>query len=182
MTKDEVRDEARRLGLRTADKPDSQDVCFITSREGRSRFLADRIEVTPADVVDGDGRPVGRVDAVELVTIGQRRGLGLAGGTPPRFVTEVDPGSGPGPALVTIGGREDLLTEVTPLAPPTWVDEPVTGPVIAQTSAHGDPAAATLHDDTVLWTDPRPRVAPGQTVAFYDPNAPDQVLGAAIAG
>src|SRR3546814_2680042 len=75
MTKDEVRAHAVRLGLRTASKPDSQDVCFITSVEGRRGFLRDRITYTPGRVVDTDGVEVGRVDAVELVTIGQRRGL-----------------------------------------------------------------------------------------------------------
>ena len=181
LTKGQVRDEARRLGLRTADKPDSQDVCFITSRQGRSGFLGERIEPTPAQVVDGDGRAVGHVDSVELVTIGQRRGLGLPGGSPPQFVTAVDTGSATTPARVTIGRRADLLTDRTPLVAPTWVDQPVSGRVIAQTSAHGTPTGATLDDVTLVWDDRRPKVAPGQTVAFYDPGAPDHVLGAAIA-
>ena len=180
LIKDEVRAEARRLGLRIADKPDSQDVCFITSRAGRSGFLADRIDATPAEVVDGDGRAVGRVDAVELVTIGQRRGLGLPGGTPPRFVTRVE--AGDVSARVTVGSLDDLLTDSTPVEWPTSVDGPVTGRVIAQSSAHGAPTVATLRDGVVVWAEPRPRVAPGQTVAFYDMNEPDQVLGAAVAG
>ena len=180
-TKDQVRDEAHRLGLRTADKPDSQDVCFITSAEGRSGFLTDRIVVTPAAVVDDEGHVVGAVDAVELVTIGQRRGLGLPGGTPPRFVTDVDPGTGSRPARVTIGRREDLLSDVTPIGPTTWVDGPATGPVLAQTSAHGEPAAGALTAGELRWHERRPRVAPGQTVAFYDPADPDLVVGAAIA-
>jgi tRNA-specific 2-thiouridylase len=128
LTKEAVRDEARRMGLRTADKPDSQDVCFITSTQGRSGFLAERIDPTPADVVDPSGAVKGRVDAVELVTIGQRRGLGLAGGTPPRFVTDVRPASSTSSAQVTIGrpsirarqqphwpwGWQPSLVEVTP--------------------------------------------------------------------
>src|SRR5690606_4098351 len=71
LTKDEVRAEADRLGLRTASKPDSQDVCFITSTGGRASFLADRVALHPGEVVDRDGEVVGRVEAVELVTIGQ---------------------------------------------------------------------------------------------------------------
>ena len=59
MTKDEVRAHARRLGLRTAAKPDSQDVCFIGSAEGRQGFLSRRVELHPAEVVDGEGRPAG---------------------------------------------------------------------------------------------------------------------------
>ena len=76
MTKDEVRAHARRLGLRTAAKPDSQDVCFIGSAEGRQGFLSRRMELHPGEVVDGEGRPAGVVEAVELVTVGQRRGMG----------------------------------------------------------------------------------------------------------
>ncbi len=70
MTKDEVRAHARRLGLRTAAKPDSQDVCFIGSAEGRRGFLVRAGGVHAAEVVDGEGRPAGSVDAVELVTSG----------------------------------------------------------------------------------------------------------------
>ena len=76
MTKDEVRARARRLGLRTASKPDSQDVCFIGRAQGREGFLTGRIALHPAEVVDADGLPAGSVDAVELVTVGQRRGMG----------------------------------------------------------------------------------------------------------
>jgi tRNA-specific 2-thiouridylase len=181
LTKEAVRDEARRMGLRTADKPDSQDVCFITSTQGRSGFLAERIDPTPADVVDPSGAVKGRVDAVELVTIGQRRGLGLAGGTPPRFVTEVRPASSTSSAQVTIGRREDLLTDRTGLGPPTWVDGPVSGAVLGQTSAHGTPGGAQLTDGEIRWDEPRSRVALGQTVAFYDVTDPDVVLGSSIA-
>ena len=80
LTKAEVRDEAARLGLRTAAKPDSQDVCFIRSDEGRRGLPgASGCRCTPGRLVDdatGDGRRHGR--AVELVTVGQRRGMGRA--------------------------------------------------------------------------------------------------------
>ena len=181
LTKDDVRDEARRLDLRTADKPDSQDVCFITSEDGRAAFLADRIDVTPAEVVDGDGRPVGHVDAVELVTIGQRRGLGLPGGTPPRYVTAVEHRTPAGTARVTIGDRAALSVEHTPIESPTWIDGPGFGPVLGQASAHGEATEAVVTTDEVRWVEPRQQVAPGQTVAFYCRNEPDRVLGAAIA-
>ena len=100
MTKAEVRAGAARLGLRTAAKPDSQDVCFIASTVGRRGFLAQRVDLRPGIVVDTSGRAVGRVDAVELVTVGQRRGLGLAGGEgAPRYVVDVDVST----ATVTVG-------------------------------------------------------------------------------
>ena len=62
MTKQQVRAEAAQRGLRTAAKPDSQDVCFIAQRAGRQAFLADRVALHPAEVVDGEGRRVGYVD------------------------------------------------------------------------------------------------------------------------
>ena len=72
LSKEEVRRRAADLGLRTADKPDSQDVCFITRERGLEDFLRRRIPLTPCRVVDGTGAGVGSVDAVELVTVGQR--------------------------------------------------------------------------------------------------------------
>ena len=180
MTKDEVRQHAARLGLRTADKPDSQDVCFITSDVGRQGFLRDRMPVTPATVVDRSGATVGSVAAVELVTVGQRRGLGLdraAGG--PWFATDVDVEG----ATVTIGRREDLLVDRTELASMTWAAEPVSGSLLAQASAHGEPAAVAVEPGvdgtvTVHWDEPRPMVAPGQSVVLYDA---DEVQGGGIA-
>ena len=77
FTKAEVRSIAcRRLGLRTAAKADSQDVCFISRQGGREAFLGARIPMRPARVIDTDGRGIGTLPAFELVTVGQRRGLG----------------------------------------------------------------------------------------------------------
>ena len=78
--KADLRARAAELGLRTAAKPDSQDVCFITSTGGRHDFLGAGIPLHPARVVDAAGSPVGEVPAIELVTVGQRKGLGLPGG------------------------------------------------------------------------------------------------------
>ena len=102
MTKDDVRTEAARLGLRTAAKPDSQDVCFIGRVEGRRGFLGDRIALHPAELVDREGRPVGSVEAVELVTVGQRRGMGHGSDGQRRYVTHVDVAA----RRVTVGQRE----------------------------------------------------------------------------
>src|SRR4029453_11292251 len=110
-TKDAVRAEAVRLGLRTADKPDSQDVCFVTAAHGRGDFLGRRIRLRPGRIVDETGRDVGEVDAVELVTVGQRRGLGLPGGSAPRYVTEVDVPA----ATVRVGPEADLQVEAVTL-------------------------------------------------------------------
>jgi len=173
LTKAEVRSRARALGLRTADKPDSQDVCFVTATGGRSAFLGPRIGLHPGRVVDTDGVEVGRVDAVELVTVGQRRGMG-SGGTQRRYALSVDPAS----ATVVAGGADDLLTDRVELSDLVWHDGPVTGPVAVQCSAHGRPVAAEVVGSTVRFAVPHRRVAPGQSVVVY---RDDEVLGGGIA-
>ncbi|MGE0726654.1 MAG: tRNA 2-thiouridine(34) synthase MnmA [Acidimicrobiia bacterium] len=178
MTKDEVRRIAADRGLRTAAKPDSQDVCFIAGPPGRARaaFLGERIPLRPATVLDADGATVGHVDALELLTVGQRRGLGLAGGRAPRYVLQVDAAR----ATVTVGPRQALASPTVALE--HWAPAgPLEGPVLAQCSAHGDPRPGTVVDGVLHWERPQRRVAPGQSVVCYDPAAPDEVLGGAIA-
>lgn len=182
MAKADVRALAAEHGLATAAKPDSQEVCFIPAAAGgRRRFLEARTTLTPGRVVDGEGREVGRVPAVEAVTVGQRRGLGLAGGGPRRFAVDVDVAT----ATVTVGRAADLLVERTSLRALAWADPsgaPADGAtVLAQCSAHGEARPARLRGGVLGWDEPRRRVAPGQAVALYDPAAPDQVLGSATA-
>lgn len=176
LTKAEVRLEADRLGLVTAGKPDSQDVCFITATGGRRAFLGDRIETRPAPVVDTSGNEVGRVDAVHLVTVGQRRGLRLPGGGVPRYVLDVDVST----PKVTVGTAEELTVREVPLRSFRWSTGPVRGPVLVQRSAHGEPRAGRVEeragDSAVVHVDDAvPRVAPGQSVVVYEG---DEVAGA----
>ena len=138
--KAELRALAARLGLRTAAKPDSQDVCFITSTGGRHDFLRRRLPLHPADVVDTAGTRLGQIAAIELVTIGQRKGLGVPGGGPKRFVVDVDRAAG----TVVVGSEDELLRPATDVAEVSWVDEPAEGAVLVQCSAHGAPRPATL--------------------------------------
>ncbi len=173
MTKADVRDRAAALGLRTAGKPDSQDVCFITASGGRAAFLEPRIDLHPGRVVDRQGTTVGRVDAVELVTVGQRRGLGAAGGAR-RYAISVDPAA----ATVTVGDLDDLLTDRVELRDLCWVHEAVEGDVEVQSSAHGRPVPAELGGRTVVFAEPHRRIAPGQSVVLY---RGDEVLGGGIA-
>lgn len=168
IDKTEVRRLAVEMGLRTATKPDSQDVCFITRTGGRETFLGERIPFRPGTIVDTSGAELGRVDAVEMVTIGQRRGIGLPGGGPKRYVVDVDVPS----AVVTVGSDADLFRDSMRVVAPTWVDDSVGGAVLVQCSAHGATKRATIDasgDDVVVqWDEPQRRVAPGQSVVFYD--------------
>jgi tRNA-specific 2-thiouridylase len=177
LTKPRVRAIADRLGLATAAKPDSQDVCFITSSRGRSGFLRDRLALTPAKVVDRAGHHVGQVDAVELVTVGQRKGLGLRGGDEaPRYVVDVDVAGG----IVTVGDVSSLLEPSTTLRDVTYSGDEIAGAVLAQCSAHGPALAATFDPSTstVMWHEPHRCVAPGQSVVLYDG---EEVLGGGLA-
>jgi tRNA-specific 2-thiouridylase len=180
LTKAEVRAQAAHLGLRTAFKPDSQDVCFIQSSEGRTRFLDARLPLHPAEVVDArSGAVVGTVPAVELVTVGQRRGLGVAVDGRRLYALEVDVGA----RRVLVGPSDAALSRHLPVSRPTWVDDPFdTGArALAQTSAHGRADLCTWTDGAVVFDRPHPLVAPGQTVAFYHPDDSDAVAGSAIA-
>jgi tRNA-specific 2-thiouridylase len=163
LTKAQVRDRAAGLGLPTAAKPDSQDVCFITRADGRRRFLDQRIDLHAAPVVDCHGVTVGRTDAVELVTIGQRKGLDLAGGAGRRFVVDVDVAG----RRVVVGDEHDLLRDSVSLVDVVGAVPEVRGEVTVQCSAHGSTAGATYDGTTVHWDEPHRRVAAGQSVVLY---------------
>jgi len=174
MTKAVVRTHAARLGLRTAAKAESMDVCFIT-RGGRTAFLDERVPAVPGHIVDTSGAVVGEHDGVRAFTIGQRRGLAVATGER-RYVVDVDAGS----ATVTLGRVDDLVRDRIDLTAVTYTDAEVAPGtrIHAQVRAHGVAQPGTWQPDHVVWDDPQPRVAPGQTVALY---AGDRVLGAGIA-
>ena len=180
LTKAEVRRLAMDLDLRTAQKPESQDVCFITNEHGRAAFLGQRIPLKSAAVVDRSGEQVGQVDSVEMVTIGQRKGLGLAGGTDPKYVVDVDV-TAEGDRRVMVGEKVDLVAPVTELESWRWVGEPVGGPLRFQCSAHGRVESGRIEDGRrVVWDEPHRRIAAGQSVVGYD--ADDVVVGGGIAG
>ena len=171
MTKAEVRNRAHNLGLRTAAKRESMDVCFIT-HGGRSTFLGNRIERKPGTIVDTQGLRVGAHDGVDRFTIGQRRGTGVAQGER-RYVVDIAPDT----ATVTVGARDALLREHVRLRDAAFVRTPPPR-MLVQTRAHGVPFAARLVGDTVYFEEPQQRVAPGQVVACYDG---DVLLGGGIA-
>ena len=125
--------------------------------------------------MDVKGNELGSVDAVELVTIGQRRGLNLGGNANRTYAVQVDVRS----RRVVAGSAEDLLSEEVSLSDHVWVDEPYVGRLQVQISAHGaqEPAYLTA-DGNVHWDDARRKVAPGQAVVFY---RDDLVIGGATA-
>jgi tRNA-specific 2-thiouridylase len=159
-----LRELATGRGLRTAAKPDSQDVCFITSKTGRETFLGSRIPLKPGRIVDSGGTPLGTVPAIELVNVGQRKGLDVSGGQR-RYVLDVDVAD----CVVTVGSLEELMVADTGLCEVLVHDSSVVGGrVLAQVSAHGKAMAARFDGMRLVWDEPHKRVAPGQSVALYD--------------
>ncbi len=185
LTKDDVRAEAARRGLRTWDKPDSQDVCFIPASSGRAAFLAERVALTPAEVVDArSGEVVGEVPAAELVTVGQRRGIAPGRDGERRYVTRVDLAA----RRVEVAPLEAALVHEVALEEGSLVvsGEPASDGrrVRAQCSAHGRAVAATLGRRggwRVVFDEPVRPVAPGQSVVWYSEDRPELVEGAGVA-
>ncbi|MGH3960371.1 tRNA 2-thiouridine(34) synthase MnmA [Mycobacterium sp.] len=187
--KPQIRAEAARRGLAVAEKPDSHDICFIPSGDTRA-FLGERIGVRRGAVVDERGTVLATHDGVHGFTIGQRKGLGIAGPGPdgePRYVTAIDAGHG----TVRVGSAADL--EVWALTGRTSVFTAGAAPsgrieCVVQVRAHGEAveAVAELVDDelAVRLRAPLRGVAPGQTLVLYraDPGGDEVVASATIAG
>jgi tRNA-specific 2-thiouridylase len=188
MHKSQVRIEAGRLGLRTWDKPDSQDVCFIEASKGREVFLRSRIDVTSAIIVDRlTGEELGETPAAELMTVGQRRGVLPGRDGEKRYVSKVDLAS----RRVEVGRLEEILIDTINLDEPslTFSHDTVANAtvVLAQWSAHGRPQLATLrhneNESRSWWLElhaPARPVAAGQSVVLYRASEPEIVEGAAI--
>jgi tRNA-specific 2-thiouridylase len=183
--KPQIRAEAARRGLAVADKPDSHDICFIPSGDTRV-FLGARIGVRSGSVVDQRGTVLATHDGVHGFTIGQRKGLGIAGPGPdgqPRYVTAIDAESG----TVQVGSVADLdVWQLTGQQPVFTAGAPPVGPVecVVQVRAHGetvDAVAELAGDKLVVRLRMALRgVAPGQTLVLYRPDPDgDEVIGSA---
>jgi len=185
LEKPHVRRVAAELGLAIADKPDSQDICFVP--EGRYTTVIDRLRpqgALPGDIVHLDGRVLGRHGGVTRYTVGQRRGLNIAVGDP-LFVVRLDAEA----REVIVGPREALLTGALTLKETNWLgDQPSIeaaalegAPVLARVRSTREPAAGRLAladgTATVVFDQPEEGVAPGQACALYNPADPSRVLG-----
>jgi tRNA-specific 2-thiouridylase len=185
LEKPQVRAIAAGLGLAAADKPDSQDICFVP--EGRYTTVIDKLRphgAVPGDIVHMDGRVLGRHEGVTRYTIGQRRGLNIAVGDP-LFVVKIDADR----RQVIVGPREALLTAALSLKEQTWIGDEATlddaaqagRPVLARVRSGRDPVPARLSlqngEPVVLFDEAEEGVAPGQACVLYDPADPGRVLG-----
>ena len=185
MDKPTVRAVAFGLGLAIADKPDSQDICFVP--EGKYTTVIDRIRPQGAeagDVVHLDGRVLGRHEGVTRYTIGQRRGLNIAVGDP-LFVVRIDADK----RQVIVGPREALLTASLTLKEGSWLGGQDSleaaaqdgQPVLARVRSTREPVAGRLGFQdgqvAVVFDGAEEGVAPGQACVLYDPADPERVLG-----
>ncbi len=176
--KPEVRELARAMGFRTADKADSLEVCFITKSEGRTNFLNERIPLRKARVVDARTKEEVNLDLTfETVTVGQRKGVGTLGDAKRHYVLAKDPRS----ATVVLGSDRDLLTTTQDIHNLVSVydrESDLMDKVLqVQGAAHGATVAARLFGRELRYLQPRRLVAPGQLLAFYED---DVVLGSAL--
>jgi tRNA-specific 2-thiouridylase len=179
MVKSEVRAHARRLGLETADKPDSQEICFVPDGDYAAAVERIRPEALPGegDIVDTKGTLLGRHAGIHHFTVGQRRGLGLSAARP-LYVSSIDADRN----VVVVGGREDLDASVACVQRLSWVAGSPPDPdlPVRVKIRNGDPGvAAKLHvcDDAsvrIAFDEPARAVTPGQAAVFYDG---DIVLG-----
>lgn len=172
-TKEEVRKKAAELGLKTRDKPDSQEICFV-SEDGYGALIRERTDNTirAGLIKDTQGRVLGSHRGIEFFTIGQRRGLGIAMGEP-YYVVDINPVDG----VVTVGRSEETLVREFVVAGLNWVaiERPVGGievEVKIRYTHRAAPATAyPVEDDgdlvRVVFDKPQKAVTPGQAAVFY---------------
>lgn len=171
--KDELRREALERGLVGADKGESQELCFVAG-QGYGAFVerhADDGRLRPGPIVDGAGRTVGQHEGIHRFTVGQRRGLGVALGTP-AYVTDIA-----SDGRVTVGGRAEAQAVGAEVVDGVWCDD-VTFPRRAEVKvrSHHRPVPARLEEGgrRVIFDSPVLAVAPGQLAVAYDG---ERVLG-----
>jgi tRNA-specific 2-thiouridylase len=183
MPKRQTRAFAAEFGLDVADKPDSQDICFVPS--GRYADVVAKLRpgaIDPGEIVHVDGRVLGRHEGVIHFTVGQRRGLGVATGEP-LFVVKLDAEN----RRVIVGPRAALGVTRLALREVNWLGETAGGeaalhgtPLLVRVRSTAAPEPATLDTRagwSVVFGTPEEGVAPGQAAVFYDAANPSRVLG-----
>jgi tRNA-specific 2-thiouridylase len=183
LTKPEVRAIAAKEGLRLAEKPDSQEICFIPGGDYKqflAAYMEEQGEVLPdtsGEMVATDGRVLGHHDGIGNFTVGQRKGLGLPSPTP-LYVIQIDSAS----HRVTVGADEELAVRELRARRLNWIAiEKLTGPMRVKIKIRHrhEPAWATLEPDgdeavRATFDEPQRAVTPGQSAVFYDG---DEVVG-----
>jgi tRNA-uridine 2-sulfurtransferase len=183
MTKPEVREVARQHGLRLAEKPDSQEICFIPGGDYKqflTAYLEEQGEAMPetaGELVASSGEVIGRHGGISNFTVGQRKGLGLASPSP-LYVLNIDPAS----HRVTVGADAELATRTLRARRLNWISiAELAAPmrVRAKIRHRHEPAWATLepagtNEAVATFDEPQRAVTPGQSVVFYDG---DEVVG-----
>ncbi len=175
--KDEIRRIAARLSLRVADKPDSQEICFVPDGDHARLVRSRRGDVdTSGEIVTADGTVVGRHDGLERFTVGQRKGLGIAFGER-RFVIRLEPDT----CRVVVGTRDELARTELTAGGVNWLINDPAGPIRCQVKIRyrSRAVAATVEPLpgkrlSVRFEEPRHGVAPGQAAVCY---GDDRVLG-----
>lgn len=177
LTKDVVRKLAGEFSLPVADKPDSQDVCFLPDSDYRG-FLARRVRnIKPGDIVDAQGRVLGRHKGAAFYTIGQREGLGISCGHP-LYVNRIDRKKN----LVVVGGRAEALARKFSLkeaqfSPPLKKKVALKVKIRYNQKEVSADVAPVKDKITVSFIQPQFAVTPGQSAVFY---RKDQVIGGGI--
>jgi tRNA-specific 2-thiouridylase len=175
LAKPQVREEARRLGLVVADKPDSQEICFIPDGDYASFVARKAPEVERGGaIVAEDGRTLGTHGGVHRFTIGQRKGIGISS-TIPLYVVKIDADSG----TVMVGPRQSLEQTRLTASEVNWIaiDAPASPVrVSAQIRHRHTPAAGSVRAlpdgrAEMIFDEPQPAITPGQAVVFYDADA-----------
>ncbi len=170
-----VREIARERGLITHDKPDSQDICFVTD-SNYAPLLASRAPqaLTPGRIVNRDGETLGEHQGIGRFTIGQRRGLGIAAAHP-LYVIALDADT----ATVTVGPREETLSttftvnNVNWQTPPPPINIPFEADVQIRYNHRGAKAAVLRHENEtleVIFHEPEHAITPGQAAVLYQNN------------
>ncbi len=173
MPKPEVRAIAKEMGLIVANKPDSQDICFVPEGDYASVVRKIRPEAeSDGAIVDMQGRELGRHRGLIHYTVGQRRGLELGGLVEPLYVIRLEPEA----QRVVVGPKRALAVSAARLIEPNWLGQVEGRPVWAKVRSLAKPVPARLDGDWLRFDSDEYGVAPGQAAVLYDG---DRVLGGA---